>query len=139
MSLHVFGDGCIIGYGAACYVRQVDEHGKIAVALVSGKSRVAPIKPITIPRLELTAATIAVKLGSLASKELELSDVEIKYYTDSKIVLGYISNDTKRFKIFVANRAQLIRTHTDKHQWEHVKTKENPADDASRGLSHEPN
>ena len=134
ISLHSFGDGCIVGYGAACYIRQVDENENIAVALVMGKSRVAPLKSITIPRLELTASTLAIRLGEQVGQELDLSNVRKVYYTDSEIVLGYIKNDTKRFKVFVANRTQMIRAHSEKEQWLHVNTKENPADDASRGL-----
>ena len=134
-SLHVFGDGCKVGYGAAAYLRQVNEDGKIAVSLVMGKSRVSPLKMITIPRLELTAATVAVKLGALVKESLKIENVRMVYYSDSKVTLGYIFNDIKRFRVFVANRHQMIRSYTKKEQWEHVDTKENPADDASRGLS----
>lgn len=136
VSLHVFGDGCNVGYGVACYLRQVDEHGSVAVSLVMGKSRVSPLKPITIPRLELSASALAVKLGAFVFDEMGLKkDSKKYYYTDSKVVLGYICNDTKRFRVFVANRAQKIRAYSAKEEWAYVNTKDNPADDASRGLS----
>ena len=134
-SLHVFGDGSDIGYGAACYLRQVNINGEVAVALVMGKSKVSPLKPISVPRLELTASLLAVKLGAMVSEELKLKDVKKRYYTDSKIVLGYIFNDTKRFRVYVGNRKQKIRSYSSKEEWVYVDTKENPADDASRGLS----
>ena len=56
-TLHCFSDACQYGYGAACYLRQVNKNGKVHVSLVMGKSRVSPIKYTTIPRLELTAST----------------------------------------------------------------------------------
>ncbi len=135
MSLHVFGDGCNVGYGAACYIRQVDNQDNIAVALVMGKAKVSPLKPITIPRLELTASTLAVKISALVRDEMGLKDIRKYYYTDNKVALGYIYNDVKRFRVFVANRVQKIRSYSSKEQWSYVNTKENPADDASRGLS----
>ena len=57
------------------------------------------------------------------------------YYSDSRVALGYICNDVKRFRVFVANKQQLIRSHSNKTDWRYIDTKENPADDASRGLS----
>ena len=64
-------------------------------------------------------------------------DIEINkeyFWADSKVVLGYISNSSKRFKIFVANRIQFIRDHTDVAQWYYVPSTYNPADDSSRGF-----
>ena len=134
MSLHIFSDASEVGYGAACYLRQEDIRGNICVSLAFGKSRVSPIKSVTIPRLELTAATVSVKLGAMLRAELKqnLSDF---YWTDSMIALGYIMNDTKRFRVFVANRCQKIRSYTKKEQWNHVESQHNPADHASRGIS----
>jgi hypothetical protein len=134
-SLHIFSDASETGYGAVCYLRQVDTNDNICVALVPGKSRLSPFKSITIPRLELTAATVSVKLGAILKKELNLPNLDDHYWTDSKIALGYIFNDVKRFRVFGTNRAQKIRSYTKKAQWNHVETKENPADHALRGLS----
>jgi hypothetical protein len=131
----MFSDASEIGYGVAGYLRQVDTEGEINVSLVFGKSRVTPAKPITIPRLELTAARVSVKVGAMLRDELMLSKLSHQYWTDSKISLGYITNDTRRFRIFVANRVQTIRAYSNKSQWSYVKTHENPADHASRGLT----
>jgi hypothetical protein len=68
-------------------------------------------------------------------KELNYEEIIDVYWTDSKVVLGYINNDAKRFHIFVANRVQQIREYTNPSQWRYIESKENPADDASRGLS----
>ncbi|XP_046860750.1 uncharacterized protein LOC124453977 [Xenia sp. Carnegie-2017] len=73
-----------------------------------GKSRVAPLKTVTVPRLELTAATLAVKLNKQICDELDLSISQIVFWSDSMIVLRYIKSENKRFQTFVANRLQVI-------------------------------
>ncbi|XP_020625286.1 uncharacterized protein LOC110062683 [Orbicella faveolata] len=97
------------------------------------KSRVAPLKPVTIPRLELTAALVSVKTSSILQRELEYDQITEMYWTDSKVVFGYINNDARRFHVFVANRVQQIRDHTLPNQWKYVETDQKPADDATRG------
>ena len=72
---------------------------------------------MTIPRLELTAATVSVRLGEIVKKELDESFDIVQYHTDSVTVLRYISNDQKRFQMFVANRVQMIRNLSDPSQW----------------------
>ena len=134
-SLHIFSDASEVGYGVACYLRQVDSNGQVSVSLVLGKSRVSPLKLVTIPRLELTAAAVSVRLSAMVKKELMMPNIQDIYWTDSKIVLGYIFNHTKRFRVFVANRVQKILSCTEKNQWYYVDTKSNPADHASRGIS----
>ena len=99
------------------------------------KSRVAPLKSVTIPRLELTAATISVKVAAMLKDELDMETTESTFWTDSQIVLGYIANETKRFRTFVANRVKMIHDNSSKDQWKFVGTDDNPADFASRGLS----
>ena len=134
-SIHHFADASEKGYGVASYIRQVNEGGQINVSLLMGKSRVAPTKPThTIPRLELTSCTTAANVSSLLNKELKIPIAEHVYWSDSQIALGYITNETKRFRIFVANRAQKIRELTDSKAWHHISSTENPADHASRGL-----
>ena len=98
------------------------------------KSCVAPLKPVTIPRLELTATLVSVKISAILQRELEYDQITEVFWTDSKVVIGYISNDARRFHIFIANRVQQIRDHTSPRQWKYVETDLNPADDASCGL-----
>ena len=100
-----------------------------------GKARVTPLKPVTIPRLELTAAVVSVRVSQTLQQELEYEKTNEVFWTDSKVVLGYINNEARRFHTFVANRVQQIREHTSPSQWHYIDTKSNPADDASRGLS----
>ena len=100
-----------------------------------GKSWVAPTKVTTIPRLELPAAVVSVKASNMRREELEYEHVEELFWTDSRVVLGYISNEDRQFHSFVANRVQRIRHNTTLQQWRYVPTNENPADHASRGLT----
>ena len=90
-----------------------------------------------MPRLELTAATLSVKVSKLLTKELTdyfQAGVKETFSTDSQVVLGYIRNDLKRFKVFVAKLVQKIKDHSHVSQWKYMKTSENPADFAWRGL-----
>ena len=92
---------------------------------------------MTIPRLELSAAVVATRLDRMVMKEIGIPVDQSIFWTDSTCVLGYIANDDKRFHTFVANLVAAIREVTSPPQWKHVSTKQNPADDASRGLSAE--
>ncbi len=133
--IHVFSDASTLGYGSVAYIRLVNDEGDIHTSFLIGKSRLAPIKTTTIPRLELTAATVSVRLGCLMLKELSMKIDNIFYHTDSTTVLHYINNSKKRFPVFVANRVQLIHDFTEPSQWRFVNTESNPADIASRGHS----
>ena len=106
---------------------------KMHVSFVMGKARVTPKKTVSIPRLEL--ATISVNIGDLLKNELEYEDIKDYYWTDSKVVLGFISNESRRFHTYVANRVQLIHEHTTPSQWHYVETALNTADEGSRGRS----
>ena len=130
-NLHHFSDASQIGYGQSSYLRLVDVDGHVHCSLVMGKSRVAPLKPVTIPRLELTAATVSVKVGAMLESELPYDNISSTYWTDSRVVLGYINNDVRRFHMFVANRVQMIRENSDITTWRYVDSDCNPADDAS--------
>lgn len=134
-SVHHFSDASTTGYGQCSYLRLKDSNGRVHCSFLLGKARVAPLKATTIPRMELQAAVTAVSVAQYLTKELRLETVEQHFWTDSKIVLGYVSNETKRFHVYVANRVQKIRQTTDPVQWHYINTKENPADLASRGTS----
>ncbi len=89
---------------------------------------------MTIPRLELTTAVVSVKVSEQLRKELEYDEMVEHFWTDCKVVLGYITNEVRRFHVFVANRVQQIQERTTQEQWHYVDTKSNSADDASRGI-----
>ena len=132
--IHLFSDASSVGYGSVAYLRLRDNSNRIYCSFLMGKARLAPIKSVTIPRLELTAATVSIRLGELLKKEVD-GNPDFVYHTDSTTVLRYIANEQQRFHVFVANRVQLIRDCSRLNQWKYIDTKENPADDASRGLN----
>jgi len=86
------------------------------------KSRVAPLKP------ELTAALVSVKTGAILCQELEYNQITEVFWTDSKVVIGYISKDARRFHVFVANTVQQTWDHTSPSEWKYAETAQNPAD-----------
>jgi hypothetical protein len=137
VELHHFSDASTTGYGQCSYIRLVNSEQEVHCAFIMGKSRVAPLKHITIPRLELSAALVAVKVSTMLNIELSYENIVNVFWTDSKVMLGYISNDSRRFQVFVANRVQQIRNATSPQQWNHVESEDNPANDASRGLKAE--
>ena len=94
----------------------------------------APIKPITIPRMELSAAVVSTKLDGMTRNELSLPVDQSFFWTDSTCVIRYIENTNKRFQTFVANRIATIHDASSPTQWNYVDTHSNPADDASRGV-----
>jgi hypothetical protein len=112
----------------------VNEEGKVNVSLLVGKSRVTPMTPVTIPRLELTSAVLAVKLNCQVQKEIEIPIQRVMFWTYSMVVLQYINNESKIFQTFVANRLAVIHDMSKPSMWKYVDTKSNPADYASRGL-----
>lgn len=132
--LHHFSDAAVEGYGQCSYLRMISDQGDIFCSFVSGKCRVSPLKSMTIPRLELTAALTSAKVGEILNNELEYDIDENYYWCDSQVVLGYISNESRRFQTFVSNRVHQIRELTEPSQWYHVRGLDNPADDTSRGL-----
>ena len=133
--LHHFCDASEYGYGAVSYLRTVFEDQTIFVHLMMAKSRLAPLKGSTIPRLELAGALEAVRLDKLLQEELEITVEESIFWTDSTIVLWYLQSTAKRFQTYVANRVAKILEHTTPTQWRYVSTTENPGDDASRGMT----
>jgi len=136
--LHHFADASEVGYGTVTYLLLRNEHSHIHSAFIMGKSRVAPLKPVTIPRMELIAAVVAARMDKLWRKELRLQLQDSVFWTDSTSVLKYIKNETSRFRIFVANRVSEILKVSDASQWRFVNTAHNPADLASRGAKVEP-
>ena len=97
--LHSFSDA---------YLRLVNQDNHAHCSFVIGKARVTPLKQKTIPRLELAAATTSAKTSKFLRTELTYQDITEYYHTDSQVVLGYITNESQRFHVYVANRVQQI-------------------------------
>ena len=131
--LVIFCDASTHGYGAAAYIRLVNYRAEIHVALIMSKGKLAPLKQVTIPRLELCAALEAVRLSVVLRSQMDIPFVNTTFFTDSEIVRAYICNDRARYKVFVANRVSEIRQHSTPAQWLHIAGKSNPSDVLSRG------
>ena len=131
--LHNFSDASLEGLGACSYLRMKTTDGQLYSSLVLGKARVTPKRVATVPRLELAAALLSTKTSQFLKQELNIPNLREYFWCDSKVVLGYIRNEDKRFHVFVANRVQQIRQYTTPDQWGFVSSEVNPADYASRG------
>ena len=73
-------------------------------------------------------------MSKLIRNELEIGDFEETFWTDIRAVLGYVKNEVKQFKNFIANRIQIIKENSNVNQWKYISTKNGPTDDCSRGL-----
>ena len=114
------------------YLKVIDDSGATSLGFLVGKSKLAPLKGHTIPRLELCGAVLATELGETICNHMNLSYDICHYYTDSQVVLGYISNTTRRFYTYVANRVEKIHNILKPSQWSYISTDKNPADAGTR-------
>ncbi|GFY56127.1 integrase catalytic domain-containing protein [Trichonephila inaurata madagascariensis] len=129
-----FADASSQGYGACLYVKS-ETANETQIRLLCSKTRVAPLKILSIPRLELLAATLLSKLATKIVKIIDLKFDEVDLFSDSKVVLDWIQTQPHLLKVFVANRVCLIQELTQTFSWHHVTTKDNPADLISRGAT----
>jgi hypothetical protein len=133
VELHGFSDASEAAYGACLYIRSIDVKGNISTRLLCSKSRVAPLKRLSLPRLELCAAMLLANLYQSSSRAMKIKFSKVRLWTDSMIVLAWLRSPAARWKTFVANRVNHIQELTNTNDWNHVKSKENPADLVSRG------
>ena len=131
--LHHFSDASEKALGCCSYLRCVNHDGSIHVSLICSRSKVAPIKKVSIPRLELEAAVMSAKTDAMLRCKLDIQLGPSYFWTDSEIVLRYIANESRRFTTFVANRIACIHDVSDPRQWKHVSGVNNVADVVSRG------
>lgn len=135
IEIHGFSDASLLAMAAVLYVRVCDKNHHFLVPLVCSKTRVAPLKRLTIPRLELTAALILTRLVAHTLKALELSDAQVFLWTDSAVTLTWITSHPSRWKDFVRNRVSAIQDNLPSASWRFVPGKENPADCAYGQIS----
>lgn len=132
VTIHTFVDASKVAYAAVVYSRVV-QAGKTSVHLLAAKSRVAPIRKLTIPRLELLAATIGARLFAQTIEKMT-ENYNSYFWSDSTTVISWIQR-SEDWGTFVHNRVVEIRTLTSEDRWRHVPGSCNPADLASRGCS----
>ncbi|XP_067233763.1 uncharacterized protein [Chanodichthys erythropterus] len=133
--LHIFCDASEKAYGSVAYLRTESSQGKVEVAFVTARSRVAPKKQQSIPRLELCAALTGAQLAKVLKAELTLPLSSITLWSDSTTILTWLLSDSCRFKVFVGTRVAEIQDLTESDTWRYVQSSNNPADAITRGKS----
>ncbi|GFT46886.1 integrase catalytic domain-containing protein [Trichonephila clavipes] len=127
LSIHTLVDASKTAYAACIFLRSESNTGSVTVQLLQARSRITPMKTITIPRLELMAATIGARLFSSVKHALKISNIKTYFWTDSSTVLTWIIR-REQWSVFVANRISEIRKLTTSEDWFHISTDQNPAD-----------
>ena len=134
LSLHACTDASEIAYGAVIYARHEYNDGSVDLSLIVSKSRLVPLKAVSIPRLELFGAIIGLKLSKSVCRAIDNDIKHVTFWCDSMNVLYWVTNQSRRYKPFVAHRIGEIQDATNPNQWRHIPGKQNPADKLTRGL-----
>ena len=136
VELHSFADSSEKGYAGVVYLRTEEPDRKVVVSLIMAKSKVAPLKRVSLPKLELCATLLATKLVchvlNLMQPHRTISRVNV--WTDSTVALGWIQSSPHRWKTYIANRVSQIQSSLSPEHFRYVPSAHNPADCASRGL-----
>lgn len=132
VELHLFCDASAKAFATVAYWRYRLEDGSFQTSFIASKSRVAPLKPLSIPRLELQAAVMASRLATMIEREHELHVHRRVFWSDSRTVLLWIKSDPRLYQTFVSHRLGEIGDHTKASEWMWTPSGENPADDATR-------
>lgn len=133
--IHGFADASTKGYACCIYIRVTYDNSDISCHLLCSKSRVAPLKQISLPRLELCACLLLARLYDKVIHSLNKQIDATHLYSDSTIALHWIHGQSNNWKTFVANRVSEIQQLTNNTRWFHVRSDDNPADILSRGCS----
>lgn len=133
--LHAFCDASEFAYSAVVYVRSIIDHRQSSCKIIAAKTRVTPLKQISLPRLELSGALLLCNLVKSLMVSLQQFKFNVYAWTDSTIVLAWLSEFPRSWKTFVANRCTEILEILPRSQWNHISGSNNPADCASRGIS----
>ncbi|XP_062703682.1 uncharacterized protein LOC134286125 [Aedes albopictus] len=135
LELHGFSDASNLAYGCAVYAYCIDEKNRISMNLLCAKSRVAPMKDVTLPRKELLGAKL---LAELMKRVISIIPTHVQrtyYWCDSQVVLAWIHSSVPHSEVYVRNRINVIQSLTHREDWRYVPTDQNPADIVSRGIS----
>lgn len=135
IQVHIFVDASELAIGAVAYFRITNSSGETAISLITARSKVAPVKKLTIPRLELTAAVLGAQLSQFIRSTYRLESVEFTFWTDSTIVIHWLRKDPNLCRPFVANRIIAIREMSENGIWRHIQGSHNSADLLTRGMT----
>ncbi|XP_062708809.1 uncharacterized protein LOC115266910 [Aedes albopictus] len=128
VQLHTFADASEAAYGACIYARSVDPEGRVTIQLLAAKTRVAPLKRLSLPRLELCAAVVAAQLHGRVNEALDMNIASSFFWSDSTVTLQWLKSPPNTWKTFVANRVSEIQTTTHGARWNHVAGSQNPVE-----------
>ena len=135
VQLHGFCDASEAAMAAVVYVRTTYACSFTTCRLVIAKTRVAPLKTMSIPRLELAGSTLLAKVLATTREALGIPLEDVYAWSDSSIVLAWLDGAPKRYKTYIGNCIATVTNSIPSQAWKHVPTMENPADCASRGLT----
>nr|CAH7738741.1 unnamed protein product [Callosobruchus chinensis] len=134
VELHGYTDASTEAYGACLYLRSVSSSGELTVRLLTAKSKVSPLKSLTIPKLELCGALLLAQLTTKVKQSMNITFNKIFLWCDSTVCLAWIHTEPNRLQVFVQNRVAQIQAQTSPNNWHYIRTDENPADLLSRGV-----
>jgi Pao retrotransposon peptidase len=134
MTIHVFADASSEAYGAVAYARHLYKTGEVSVRFIYSKTKVAPLMSMSIPRLQLMAAILALRLSQNVVRALEIAASDVQFWNDCMNVLWWLRSHSRTYKPFVANRIGELQMAKNPEQWRYVPTDVNPAALASRGI-----
>ncbi|CAG9135185.1 unnamed protein product [Plutella xylostella] len=130
-----FCDASEKAFACVVYSRVQDENGQAIITLLAAKTRVSPLKQkTTLPRLELNGALLLSQLIEKTMESLTNRNITVQAWCDSQIVLAWIQADASRWEPYIANRTTKIKAIIPAEKWNYIKSDDNPADCASRGL-----
>lgn len=135
ISTHGFCDAAETAMVGVVFIRIKYNEEQIICKLIAAKTRVAPLKKLTIPRLELNAAVLLTKLMKKVKDALKIGNLQQQAWSDSEIVLHWLASHPSRWKTYIASRTAEIQDSLPSHMWRHVGSLQNPADCASRGMT----
>jgi len=133
IQIHGFCDASKIGYGACIYLRSSNQHNNVRCHLLCAKNRVAPLKNVTTPRLELCGAHLLAKLYDEMCKAIGIQPDKVVLWSDSTVVLHWLRTSPHLLKTYVSHRVAQTQEITKTQFWRHVRSQDNPADALSRG------
>lgn len=132
LQLHIFVDASEAAFSAVAYFRVINGDGIPECSIIAAKTKVAPLRPLSIPRLELQAAVLGSRLMSSVQKNHSVEVKQRFLWSDSATVLAWLRSDHRRYKQYVACRIGELLSETDVTEWRWVPSKQNPADQATK-------